>query len=160
MKRTIFVLATMLVVVATLFAVLVLRPVRTVKAHNHCSARTLKGNYGFTAFGGYGTTSPFSPASAVGIVTFDGEGNLSGADIYTTVGGTVVQSNQTFSGATYSVSSTCAFSATDVSLFGATVTFNGSVLDAEAGSEVVTDVESNLTNVTGTADLKKVQGWD
>ena len=51
MKRTIFGLATVLVVFLTVLAVLVVHPVRTVKAHHGCSDRTLMGDYGWTEFG-------------------------------------------------------------------------------------------------------------
>jgi len=160
MKRTIFVVATILVVFATLFAVLVLRPVPKAKANCYCSARLLNGNYGLTAFGGAGTSSAtvFPPASAVGLVTFDGSSHVSAKYIYTAVGGSVIQSNQTASG-TYTVGSDCKFSATVASLFGATVTFNGTVIDAEGGSAVTLDVQSSLNNITGTGRLDKVQGW-
>jgi hypothetical protein len=162
MKRTIFAFTTILVIFVAVFAVLVLRPLPKVKAHHGCSDAMLKGSYGFAAFGGYGTSpsTTFPPASAVGIVTFDGKGNLSGQDISTVVGGTVLQVNGTFSAAQYSVASTCAFTATNVDLFGAVVTFNGVVVDAVDASEVVAHVASNLANVTGTIDLKEIQGRD
>jgi hypothetical protein len=51
MKRTIFGLATILVVFLTVLAVLVVHPSRKVKAHRGCSNRTLMGDYGWTEFG-------------------------------------------------------------------------------------------------------------
>ena len=54
MKRTIFVLLTMLVVFVAVFSVLVLRPVPKVKATIGCSNATLFGNYGLVASGFYG----------------------------------------------------------------------------------------------------------
>ena len=51
MKRTIFGLATILLVFLTVLAVLVVHPSRKVKAHRGCSDRTLMGDYGWTEFG-------------------------------------------------------------------------------------------------------------
>jgi hypothetical protein len=44
MKRTIFGLATILLVFLTVLAVLVVHPSRKVKAHRGCSSRTLMGD--------------------------------------------------------------------------------------------------------------------
>jgi hypothetical protein len=74
MKRTIFVLLTILVVFVALFAVLVLRPLAKVKASKGCSNRTLHGNYGLTARG----FDLLYNASFSMLATFDGKGGLTG----------------------------------------------------------------------------------
>jgi hypothetical protein len=78
MKRTIFILATMLVVCLTVLAVLVLHPVRKVKADHGCSLHTLMGNYGWTEFGSdVEDTTPTYFWTAIELVHFDGNGNFS-----------------------------------------------------------------------------------
>ena len=159
MKRTIFALATILVVFVAAFAVLVLRPLPKVKAHRGCSNATLRGNYGLTAFGFYGTSSPWSPSSVVGQVTFDGNEYLSGS--LSLVGGGKIYGSEPFSGVTYTVTSACAFTTGEIDLQGTNVTLNGTVVDAIDGSEVITDMEApTAQSTTLTVDMKKVQGWD
>ena len=152
MKRTIFGLASILVVLLTLFAVLVLHPVRTAKAQYGCSDRTVKGTYGFAGFGFYAG----SPASVTGSLIFDGEGNFAGTRIHTVQAG-ITSSELTFSGASYTVSSDCHIHAFDTAVG---LAAHGTVVDAEGGTEVITDLESSGNNVTGTIDIKKVKGWD
>jgi hypothetical protein len=159
MKRAILGLASMLVVFAALFAVIALRPLPKVKAHYGCSNASLKGNYGLTGSGFFGSASPFSPSSMVGLVTFDGHGNLSG-DV-NLVGGGHIYGEANFSGVTYTVSPTCTITTGEIDLYGTEVTLKGAVVDVIGGSEVLTDMEApNTQNTTLTLDLKKVQGWD
>jgi preprotein translocase subunit YajC len=159
MKRAIFALAIMLVVFVAVFAVLALRPLPKVKAHYGCSNATLRGNYGLTASGFFGSASPFSPSTVVGLVTFDGHGNLSG-DVNLDGGGHLYGATN-FSGVTYTVSPTCTITTSTIDLYGTNVTLNGTVVDAIGGSEVITDMEAPTTqDTTLTVDMKKVQGWD
>jgi hypothetical protein len=151
MKRIIFALATILVVFVTLFAVLVLHPVRTAKAQYGCSDRTVKGSYGFSGFGFY----EGSPASVTGLLSFDGEGNLAGTRIHTVQAG-IPSAELTFSGASYDVSSDCHIHAFDTAVG---LVAHGTVVDAEGGSELITDLESSGSNVTATLEIKKVKGW-
>ena len=148
MKRTIFVLLTILVVFATVFAVLVVHPLRTVNAQHHgCSNRTLFGDYGMTVFG---YESSGEPASIVGLLHFDGTGNLTGSKIYIVTNGTPSSKNpNTLTGATYDISSDC----TITMLFSPTWTSHG-VLVGAYGSEVIADVENGAG--TATMDIKKV----
>jgi hypothetical protein len=74
-----------------------------------CSAATLNGRYGLT-FGGYSTNgavpapiSAFVPVAGGGLVTFDGNGNLSASETVNS-GGLVVPVNVT---GTYTVNSDC-----------------------------------------------------
>ena len=68
-----------------------------------CSVATLNGRYGLT-FSGYGTNgAAFIPAAGVGLVTFDGNGNLSAAETVS-LGGLVHPVNLP---GTYTVNSDC-----------------------------------------------------
>ncbi|MGO8733155.1 MAG: hypothetical protein ACLQVM_10205 [Terriglobia bacterium] len=71
MKRTIFGLATILVVFLTVFAVLAVHPSRKVKAHRGCSDRTLIGDYGWTEFGTEFEETPYSFWTYDALVHFD-----------------------------------------------------------------------------------------
>jgi hypothetical protein len=156
MKRTIFALATTLVVFVAVFAVLVLRPVPKVKAHYGCSKRTLMGYYGLKGFG----DQSGSPASLVGLLYFDGNGNLSGSKIYAVVGGFPDSDNPNhFTGATYTVDSDCTMTANNISIFDTTLTAHGVIVDT-GGGEVIGDIEDLHDTITATGEIKKVQGWD
>jgi hypothetical protein len=73
-----------------------------------CSLATLKGGYGLT-FSGYGTNgAAFIPAAGVGLVTFDGNGNLSASETVSN-GGNVFPVNLP---GTYTVNSDCTGSLT------------------------------------------------
>jgi len=153
MKRTIFVLLTMLVVFVAVFAVLVVHPVRTVKAELHsCSNRTLFGNYGFVGSGFAQPSGETEPASLVGLLHFDGNGNLTGSNLYMVVNGVVSGPNSLTTGGTYEISSNC----TIALAFSPTWTSNGVVVGA-GGSEVIGDIENGKG--TGTIDLKKVEAY-
>jgi len=152
MKRTIFALATILVVFVAVFAALVLRPVPKVKAHRGCSNRTLMGNYGFNGFG----FNSGEPATLEGLLNFDGNGNLSGSSFYAVVNGTPDPGNpNSFTGATYTVNSDCTMTANGISMFSATVTAYGVVV---GGSEITGDLLSSNSNTTATFHAERVQG--
>lgn len=154
MKRTIFGLATLLVVFVVAFTVLVLRPVPKVKAHRGCSNATLRGDYGLIGTGFYGTTTPV-PANVSLLLNFDGRGGFSGSSVNFVLDGSPAPGNPyTFSGGTYTVNSDCTYtlSLTD---FDATVSVYGAVVD-NGGGEISGNVLSSNTNVTGTIDAKKV----
>ena len=161
MKRTIFALATILVVFVALFAVLVLRPVPKVKAHHHgCSEATLNGNYGWMGSGWWYTGGMLQPVSLVGQATFNGRGGVSGQFDVVLAGVSVNPGYATFSGASYSVSEGCVFTASGITFESAALTSNGTVVDATGGSEVIADLESSGTNFTMTVEVKKIQGED
>jgi hypothetical protein len=153
MKRTIFVLLTMLVVIVAVFAVLVVHPVRTVKAQQHaCSNRTLFGNYGLVGSGFALASGKNEPASLVGLLHFDGDGNLTGSNIYMVVNAVVSGPNSITTGATYEISSDCTIALT----FSPTWTSNGVVV-GEKGSEVIGDIENGTG--TGTIEIKKAPAY-
>ena len=160
MKRIIFAIATILVVFGAVLAGLVLGPVPKVKARHGCSNATLRGAYGLTAFGFYGSSSPWSPSSVVGQVTFDGNEYLSGS--LSLVGGGHIYGSEPFSAVTYTVTSACTITTGEIDLQGTNVTLNGTVVDAIGGSEVITDMEAPASpqNTTLTVDMKKIQGWE
>ena len=153
MKRTIFVLLTMLVVIVAVFAVLVVHPVRTVKAQQHgCSNRTLFGNYGFVGSGFALASGTTEPATLVGLLHFDGEGNLTGSNIYMDVNGVVSGPESLTTGGTYDISSDCTIALT----LSPTWSSHGVVVGA-MGNEVMADLE----NGTGAAtlDIKRVSAY-
>ena len=159
MKRVIFALATIPVVLAAVLAVLSFRPVPKVKAHPGCSNATLRGAYGLTAIGFYGSTNPWSPSSVIGQVTFDGSEHFRGT--LTLVGGGKIWDAEPFSDITYSVTSACTITTGEIDLQGTNVTLNGTVVDAVGGSEVITDMEAPAAQATTlTVDMKKIRGWD
>jgi len=107
MKRTIFVLSTMLVVFVAVFAALVLRPIPKVGAVS-CSKSSLKSNYGLVAPGNHGSTG----WNLFMLAKFDGSGTFTGSHVYAVQGGDVVPgSDGSFSGGAYSVDSDCKFTA-------------------------------------------------
>ena len=109
MKRVV----TTLLVFAALAALVIItiKPkdgVRAVYANSGCSVANLNGNYGFTvsgfssiAPGGRPTQFPFA---AVGLATFDGEGNLSGTFTYSFNGSSSTDNPYT---GTYTVNPNC-----------------------------------------------------
>jgi len=157
MKRTMFAVASVLIAFVAVFAVLVLRPVPKVKAHHACSDETLKGPYGWSGFGWWFTGGKLQPVSLTGQATFDGSGHVSGQFDLVLAG---TPSGYTPFSGTYSVDSACAFSAGGINFDEATLTSNGTVVDATGGSEVLTDLESTGTNFTMTVEVKKINGWD
>jgi len=159
MKRTILGSATVLLVFAAVFAVLVLRPVPKVKAHHGgCSNATLKGDYGLTALGSYVADFPaVYPGSISGILTFDGKGGLSGSNLFAaapplTYG--VTAGPYSFSGQTYTVNSDCSLSVTlTADFFSGALDLNGTVVD-NGGNEVIGNLFSKHS--TATFQAKKV----
>ena len=117
MKRTIFVLSTMLVVFAAVFAVVVLYPVRKAEATpNLCPNlnATLDGNYGLWAPGN--DVSPYASPSTNWdfsmLANFDGSGTFNGSHVYAVRGrATVPGSDARILGAAYSVGPDCKFTA-------------------------------------------------
>lgn len=151
MRRTIFVVAGLLPLFVSLFCVLVLRPVRTVKAQQGCSDATLRGNYGLRGFGYYSG----SPATVTGLLTFNGSGGLSGSNIYIDEDGTSSGASS-FNGATYHVNGNCTIAMNSFVLFDSE-NANGTVVDG--GSEVITDLEGTKVNAV-TLEIKKAQGGE
>ena len=115
MKRTIFVLLTTLVVFVIVLAVLVVHPVRTVKARHGCSNATLKGNYALVAPGAQyvNVQRGFSM-----LATFNGEEDFSGSNFNITSGGipypTPPTAPYSFSGSTYTVNPDCTCTLTEM----------------------------------------------
>jgi hypothetical protein len=70
----------------------------------NCTNATLQGNYVFEVSGFFGNQAPFSPAAAVRLVGFDGQGNFSGTG-FSVLAGNVAQGNIV---GTYQVQSNCA----------------------------------------------------
>jgi hypothetical protein len=162
MKRTIFVLASILVVFAALLAVLVVRPVRTVKAQTGCSNRTLMGNYGWTEFGYDPEDTPASFWTGVELVHFDGNGSFSGSQTYYIENGVPDPTNGTASiSGTYTVNPDCAIQIT-YTWEGDTYYDHGLIVDA-IGGEVIADEygpQSGPNMTTGHVDIKKIWGSD
>jgi hypothetical protein len=157
MKRTILALATALVVLVAVFAVLVLRPVRKVKAGNHgCSEKTLKGNYGLTAIGAYG--QGFNVSFSM-IATFNGTGDYTGSQANTVYNGVPGTSEPyTIPSTSYTVNADCSVSWTFPfvsSPFTYTVTLNGTVVDT-GGDEVAGMWYVTGEPATGTFDAKRI----
>ena len=153
MNRTIFVLLSMLVVIVAVFAVLVVHPARTVKAQQQgCSDRTLFGDYVVTGYGQATKESITLPASLVGLLHFEGNGNLTGSHVYLLANGSL-SGPDTLTDATYDVSSDCTIALT----FSPTWTSHGVVVSAN-GSEVIGYME--VPNGIATIDIKKVSDLD
>jgi hypothetical protein len=159
MKRTIFVLATVLVVFVAVFAVLALRPVTKVKAGSMgCSAKTLKGNYGLTGRGISGDTYFVSFSM---IATFNGTGDYTGSEFNTTWSGIPGTSEPyTIPSTSYSVNPDCSCSWTipadsynyEISY---AITLNGIAVDT-GGDEVVGTWYDNGDDISGTFHAKRV----
>jgi hypothetical protein len=162
MKRTIFGLATILVVFLTVLAVLVVHPSRKVKAHRGCSNRTLMGDYGWTEFGTEFEYTPPQFWTFVGLGHFDGNGNFTGSEGYYIVNGVPDADNGTTSATgTYTVNSNCTVSITYTS-GSDTYTDHGVIVDAN-GSEVIADEYGPQTGpdmTTAHLDMKKVAESD
>ena len=153
MKRASFVVSTVLVVFVAVFAVLVVHPVRTVKAEQHgCSNRTLFGDYGLVGSGFALVSGNNKPASLVGSLHFDGKGNLTGSNIYMVANAVVSGPNSLTTGGTYHISSDCTIGLT----FSPTWFSNGVVVGAR-GNEVMGDIENGTG--TGTIEIKRVLAY-
>jgi hypothetical protein len=153
MKRTIFVLLTILVVFVIVFAMLLVHPVRTVKAQQHgCSNRTLFGDYVMTASGQATKSSVTLPASLVGLLHFEGNGDLTGSNFYL-LGNGSLSGPDTLSGASYDVNSDCTVTRT----FESGWTTNGVIVGGN-GSEVIGEMIP--PNGLATVDIRKVSASD
>ena len=160
MKRTIFVLGTLLVVFVTVLAVLVLRPVPKVKAQPGCSNGTLMGTYGVTVSGFNQADGPWTVTL---LLNFDGKGGLSGTEAYNITKFTLTgPSDNDFTGATYTVNQDCSMTFT----IGTTVG-QGAIVRG-AGGEVIGEVlvpssstpPAAANALAGTFDAKAAWGFE
>jgi len=162
MKRTIFGLATILLVFLTVLAVLVVHPSRKVKAHRGCSDRTLMGDYGWTEFGTEFEYSPPQFWTQVALVHFDGNGTFTASEAYGIVNGVPDANNGIGSASgTYTVTPNCTIQIT-YTWDSDTYYDHGVVVDAD-GSEVIADEYGPQTGpemTTGHVDIKKVADSD
>jgi hypothetical protein len=164
MKRTIFVLLTMLVVFAAVLGVLVLRPVPKAKAATGCSNATLYGNYGLVASGWYGhfdAPYEFLPGNFSMLVSFNGRGGFTGSNLNMVINGSPEGGNPySFTGGTYTINSNCTCTLTipnspTPNPWDATITVYGIAVDT-GGDEVAGNLFSSNPNITGTFDAKRV----
>jgi hypothetical protein len=115
---------------------------------------TLSGAYRFLANGNGcrpNQTCPVFPLGSLGIITFDGNGNLSGSDVHNVAG---VSCSRTFTG-TYTVASDCTGTLTQVYALptcGPTRTL-GDIVVAPDGSEILFMLPDTAEVLT--ADFKK-----
>jgi len=165
MKRTIFGLATILVVFLTVLAVLVVHPARKAKAATislGCTNRILFGTYGFVGSGFYLDDETNVPADVSGLVTFNGRGTFTGSNLNIVANGSGLPDNPYYfptggATATYTVSPDCAVTLQIAGQFGGSVTVYayGTIVDLTAG-EIVGNILSSNPNVTGTFHATKV----
>ena len=160
MKRTIFGLATILVVLLAVLAVLVVHPSRKVKAHRGCSSRTLMGDYGWSEFGYDPEDSPTSFWTGAELVHFDGNESFSASETYYIENGVPDPNNGNGSvSGTYTVKSDCTVKLT-YTLGGDTYSDHGVVVGAN-GSEVIADeYDETTSDITGHLDIKKIGDSD
>ncbi len=158
MKRTIFGLATILVVFLTVFAVLVVHPVRKVRAlPTPCSALlngTLSGYYGWTEFGSEPEQFPAPFWTQTGLAHFDGTGGFSESKIYYIENGHPDSANpSSVTGGTYTVDSDCTVTIC-YTWEGETYTDHGVIV--LGATEVIAEESSHKKDTTGHVDIKKV----
>jgi hypothetical protein len=122
-----------------------------------CGNGTLSGTYRFLANGIGCTTNaqqphpcPVFPLASVGIITFDGNGNLSGSDVHNVTG---LSCSRTFTG-TYTVASDCTGTLTQVytATCGPASTL-GDIVAAPDGSDILLMLPDTAEVVT--AEFKK-----
>jgi len=123
-----------------------------------CSNGTLSGTYRFVANGIGCTTNsqqphpcPLFPLASLGIITFDGSGNLSGSDVHNVTG---LSCSRTFTG-TYTVGSDCTGTLTQAYALptcGPKSTL-GNIVVAPDGSEILFMLPDTAEVLT--ADFKK-----
>jgi len=160
MKRIIFGLATILVVFLTVLAVLVVRPLRTVKAQHGCSDRTLMGDYGWTEFGTeFEVTSTPNPSfwTQAGLVHFDGHGNVAASKMYYVENG--VSAGPGSATGTYIVGSDCTIKIT-YQYEGDTYIAQGVVVGANGSEVIAVDYNNSATDTTGHVEIKKIADSD
>ena len=142
-------LATLTLCIISAFGTSVVLNTQQAKAQQpYCSNATLKGLYAFQSSGFINSGS--TPLNAVFLNRFDGNGNGTGSNGTTSVGGNITE-NIT-STATYQVNDNCSVSFTFKNTDGTVVTGNGIVIDK--GREVFFIQTNSGTNVSGT--FKKV----
>jgi len=166
MKRTIFVLLTMLVVFVAVFTVLVLRPVPKVKAgHEGCSEKMLKGPYEFTATGQESTGYNFSFSMIATFAGASGSNNLTGSEFNAYLADTskqYVDLSFTTSGS-YTVNPDCSVNLTipgyetgfTTGPFDVPITLNGVAVDT-GGDEVAGIWYESGYPMSGTFDAKRI----
>lgn len=144
MRRTL----TVSMAAGLVLALLALAP--AVHAQGGCSDATLTGNYGFidSGFDARNKTGNEVPASAVGVLGFDGAGNASIS--YTVAINGTLTSNVTGSG-TYTLGSDCTGSLSFTTGGAAGVSFN--IVTVNGGTEVLGIF--TVTGATQTLDAKK-----
>jgi hypothetical protein len=157
MKRTIFGLASMLVVFVAVCAVLALRPVAKVKAAPQgCSPATLNGNYALVIKGVYGANDTLDFSM---LLSFDGRGTFSGKYLNGVYDGALwAGSPETLTGGSYTVLPDCSCTLTTPSsseVFDHLVTYFNGIIIRAGGGEVVGTLYSTWP-LTGTFDAKKV----
>ncbi len=156
MKRTIFGLATIFVVFLTVFAVLVVHPVRKVKATPPCSNATLNGTYGWTEFGSEPEQFPAPFWTQTGLADFNGSGGFSESKIYYIENGHPDPANpSSVTGGTYTVDSDCTVTIC-YTWEGETYTDHGVIVDGVNVSEVIASEHSHKKDTTGHVDIKRV----
>jgi hypothetical protein len=168
MKRTVLVLSTMLVVCVAVFAMLVLRPVRKVKAGRGCADASLDGNYALVMPGYYYVSSDqyLYELDYSMLATFDGQGHFSGSSPNGVELGTALPGSGTsFTGATYTVNQDCTVTITIPAglnlafFFDSQVDFNG-VLGDTGGDEVTGTAyysTASGNSWAGTFDAQKLE---
>ena len=167
MKRTIFALATLLVVFVTLFVLAVVHPVRRVRAHQGCTEATLEGTYGLVATGWVLVAQAF-PGNFSMLVTFDGKGGFTGDQLNIIAfeakpapPGLQLESGSPFMNVTgtYTVNADCSYTFTIGNVpenpWNAVITAYGVSVDT-GGDEIMGNMYSSLKNTTATFDAKRV----
>jgi len=164
MKRTIFVLSTLLVVFVAVFSVLVLRPVAKVKATTGCSDATLIGNYGLVASGWYGHLDDpveFVPGNFSMLATFNGRGKFTASYLNIVLDGALTTGSPfSVTDGTYTCLPNCTCTWTipntpTANPWDAVITGMGIALDT-GGDEFSGNLVSANPNTTATFDAKRV----
>lgn len=125
-----------------------------ISAQTCSGTSTLSGAYRFLATGNGcrpNQTCPVFPLGSLGIITFDGSGNLSGSDVHNVAG---VSCTRTFTGA-YTVASNCTGTLTQIYALptcGPTRTL-GDIAVAPDGSEILLMLPDNSELLT--VDFRK-----
>jgi hypothetical protein len=169
MKRTVFVLANVLLVFVAVFALFVLRPVQTVKAGRGCSNASLRGNYKLVMRGSFLLEEddegwPF-PGDYSMLAYFDGYGDLSATDLFITSPFSGLSGPDSFTGGYYYVKpdcSVCLFFPEDVEeFFDYPVNLNGTLTDTGGDEARGTGYFGYSTSPwSGTFQATKIhEGW-
>ena len=151
MKRTTFALATIVVVLSIVSVVLLVHPMRTVKAHPGCSDRTLTGNYAWAEFGYQPEDIPPDFWATTALVNFNGQGSFTASAGYEVDNAVYDATNVSFDGS-YTVHSNCTV----------TLTYTYDAHPFESYGVIVGPDAAEITGVdggyetTGQMDLKKV----